>query len=64
MKAYTITTGALFALLTVLHIMRMFAEGRHVAADPFYLAITAAAAAFCIWAFYLVSRSRKGSGIQ
>jgi hypothetical protein len=56
MKAYVITTGALFGLLVVAHIWRMIAENGQLATDPAYLAITFAAGALCLWAVRLLAR--------
>ena len=53
MKAYLITTGTVFGLITVAHIWRMFAEGSHLATDPIFLLLTVLAAALCIWAWCL-----------
>lgn len=50
MKAYVMTTGAIFGLLTVAHLWRMIAEGGLVR-DPWYILITVAAAALCLWAW-------------
>ena len=58
MKAYVMTTGAIFGLLVVAHIWRMIAENAQLATDPGYLAITLAAAALCLWAVMLITRSR------
>ncbi len=57
MKAYVITTGAVFGLLTLAHVLRIIMEGPGLAKDPFYILITIAAAVFCVWAWRLVSRS-------
>jgi hypothetical protein len=57
MKAYVITTGALFALLTVLHVWRMLAE-RHLAQDPWYLLVTALAAGLGLWAWRVLRAER------
>jgi len=54
MKAYIMTTGAVFGLLVVAHIWRAIEEGPAVAKDPFYIAITIAAAALCFWAWRLI----------
>ena len=60
MKAYLLTTGTVFGLITPAHIGRMFAEGRHVAADPVFLILTALSAGLCGWAFGLLKlRSRS-----
>ena len=60
MKAYLLTTGAVFGLLVVVHIWRMVEEGPALAKNPLYLLITIAAAALCLWAwrlFRLIPRS-------
>jgi len=54
MKAYIITTGTIFGLIFVAHICRMFVEPHHVATDPVYIALTAVAAALCLWACRLL----------
>ena len=59
MKAYIITTGAVFGLLTLAHIWRVFAEEPHLATDPWFILITVAAAALCVWAWRLVRRSSR-----
>ena len=59
MKAYVMTTGALFGLLTFAHLWRMVAAERHLARDPWYLLITLATAVLCVWAVSLVRRSTR-----
>ena len=56
MKSYVITTGTVFGLLTVAHIGRVIEEGPQLATQPWYVLITVAAAALCIWALRLLSR--------
>ena len=51
MKAYVITSGAVFGLLTLAHLLRMIAEGPRVATDPLFVLITVAAAGLCAWAW-------------
>ena len=58
MKAYVMTTGTVFGLLTLVHIWRVFEE-RHLVKEPWYILITAAAAALSIWAWRLLWRSRR-----
>ena len=58
MKAYVTTTGVVFGLLTVAHIWRLSVE-QHLASDPWYVAITVAAAVLSSWAFYVIRRSKK-----
>ena len=59
MKAYLITTGIIFALITCAHIARMFAEGTHVATDPFFIALTILSAGLCVWACRLLKHSPR-----
>jgi hypothetical protein len=59
MKAYVITTGAVFALLTLAHLLRIIMEWPHLARDPFFLLITVAAGALCLWAWRLLRLSRR-----
>ena len=59
MKAYLITTATVFGLITVAHVARVFAEGPHMASDPFFLAITLLAAGLSIWAWWLLARRSR-----
>ena len=58
MRAYLMTTGAVFGLIVVAHVWRIVEEGAHLAADPAYLALTAASGALCLWAGRLLMRPR------
>jgi len=58
MRAYVITTGAVFGLLTAVHIWRATAE-RHLATEPWYVLITLATAVICLWAVRLLWRSPR-----
>jgi len=51
MKAYVMASGGVFALLVVAHIWRVIEEGPALARDPWFILITAAAAAFSFWAW-------------
>jgi len=53
MKAYLITTGTLFGLLTIVHLWRVIEEWPHLGTDPWFLIITLVAAALCVWAWRL-----------
>ncbi len=57
MKIYVLVTGILFGLLTLAHVWRMIEE-RNLATDPWYLAITAAAAVLGLWAWRVLRRAR------
>ena len=50
MKAYVTTTGAVFGLITLAHLLRVVAEGPHLATEPWFVLLTVAAAALCLWA--------------
>lgn len=56
MKAYLITTGAVFGLITVAHIARVIAEGPHLLREPWWVLLTLAAMAMCLWAVRLLGR--------
>jgi hypothetical protein len=56
MKAYVMTTGAVFGLLTLAHIWRVIEEGPHLAKQPWWVLITVAAAVLCLWAVRLLWR--------
>ncbi len=59
MKAYVITTGAVFGLLTVAHLLRIVTEDPHLATDPVYILITVASAALGFWAWHVLRRSNR-----
>ena len=56
MKAYIITTGAVFGLLTVAHIWRILLEP-HLVKEPWFLLFTLIALALSLWALRLLKRS-------
>jgi hypothetical protein len=56
MKAYVITSGAVFGLLTIAHIVRAIFEGVHVVANPIFVIITLISAGLCIWAVTTLRR--------
>ena len=60
MKAYVMTTGAVFCLLVILHVWRVIAEGMHQAADPFFALSTLISVALTVWA-WRVLRGMNGS---
>ncbi len=59
MKAYLITTGSLFGLIVLAHILRIIEEGPHLARDPWYILLTLAAGAVSLWAWRLLLRLSK-----
>ncbi len=58
MKAYVITTGSIFALITLAHVLRMISEGPHLAKEPVFVLLTLAAAGMSWWAWRVL---RSGS---
>ena len=58
MKAYVMTTGTLFGLLTAAHVWRMLEE-RHLATDPWYMLITAGTLVLCVWAWRALRSSAR-----
>lgn len=58
MKAYVTTTGIVFGLITVAHIWRVAEEGPQLAAKPWFILITLAAVALCLWACRLLWSGR------
>lgn len=56
MKAYLITTGFVFALIVVSHILRFITEGG-ATREPLLWLVTVLAAGFSIWAFRLLRLS-------
>ena len=59
MRAYIITSGVIFGLLTIAHLMRIMLENRNLATNPPFILITLAAAALCIWAGLVLRRSSR-----
>jgi hypothetical protein len=57
MKAYLVTTGTVFALVTVAHVWRVVSESPALAKEPWFVALTLVAAGFSIWAFSLVRKT-------
>jgi hypothetical protein len=57
-KAYLITTGVLFGLLALAHLLRTIVEWSRLASDPWFVlqgpGIGVVAAALCFWAWRLL----------
>jgi hypothetical protein len=58
MRAYVITTGVIFALITVAHILRIIVEPHH-GTDPIYILLTILTAGLSVWARRLVRREAR-----
>lgn len=55
MRLYIITTGAIFALITVAHVARMASES-HVLKEPLFLLLTVLSAALTVWSLVVLRR--------
>jgi len=53
MKAYVTVTGALFALVLLVHAWRAVAEGFGPLAEPSFVVSSISCAALCVWAWRL-----------
>ncbi len=54
MKAYLVTTGVVFGLITLAHIVRMVMEGPHLLKEPLYVVLTLVTAGLSVWAWRLL----------
>jgi hypothetical protein len=59
MRAYGITTGIVFALVVVAHILRAIEEGSQLVKQSPFIITTLAAAALFAWAMSLLRRSPR-----
>jgi hypothetical protein len=57
MKAYIMTTGTVFGLITLAHVLRIIAEGPHLLTEPVWILLTIAAAGMAVWAWRLLWNS-------
>ena len=55
MRLYIITTGAIFALITVAHVARMASES-HVLKEPLFLLLTVLSVALTVWSLVVLRR--------
>jgi hypothetical protein len=54
MKAYLITTGTVFALVTAAHIWRAISETGGTTRDPWFILLTVLTAGLSVWAWRLL----------
>ncbi len=59
MKAYVITSGGVFTLVTIAHIVRIFSEGRHFLTEPVFLLFTLIVAGLSLWAWLVLRRLKS-----
>lgn len=62
MKAYLITSGTIFGLITLAHVARVVWENPHLGREPWFVLLTLLAAALSVWAWILIGKCspRKG----
>ena len=60
MKAYLLTSGAIFGLITAVHLWRVALEP-NMLTQAWFLLITLCAAAFCVWAIVLFRETARVS---
>jgi hypothetical protein len=58
-KAYVMTTGALFGVLSLVHVWRVVGGERSLAGDPWFVLFTGIAAALFLWAVWLLRGSTR-----
>ena len=54
MKAYIMTSGFIFALLAVAHVLRVMAEGAYLATEPIFILTTVASIGMTVWAWRIM----------
>jgi hypothetical protein len=59
MKAYVMTTGAVFGLITLAHVLRVVAEGPRLVSEPFFVLMTVLSTALCLWAWRVLRLTRS-----
>ena len=59
MKAYLITTGTVFGLITIAHVWRVVSESTALVRDPWFILLTVLATALSVWAFSLLGSSAR-----
>jgi hypothetical protein len=59
MKAYLMTTGSIFGLIVLAHVLRIVDEGVRLMTDPWWVLLTVAAAALSVWAWRLLRLSAR-----
>jgi uncharacterized membrane protein len=61
MKAYLVTTGVLFVIVTAMHVMRAVEEP-DLARAPWFVLLTLGTAVLSIWALRLYQKSAQHKG--
>ena len=61
MRVYIAVTGLAFAVIVVIHIARVAAEGTGLLSNPFFVLPTLAAAGLALWAAWLLKPRSKSA---
>ena len=59
MKAYIITSAAIFSLITVAHLLRIAMEGARLFTEPVYIFLTLVSAALSVWGWYVLRQANR-----
>jgi hypothetical protein len=59
MKAYIITSAAIFGLITMAHLLRVVMEGSRLATEPVYILLTLGSAALSVWGWYVLRQANR-----
>jgi len=51
MKAYVITTGVIFVLMTLVHVWRVVVEGLQLAKEPHFILFTILSVGLAVWSW-------------
>ena len=58
-KRYVITSGVIFALITLAHVARVAAEGARLVREPFFVLLTIGTAVLSVWAWSVAAGGRR-----
>jgi hypothetical protein len=56
MKAYVITTGAIFLSIVLVHVARVISEGAHVLMQPVFAVTSILSLLLILWAWRILNR--------
>jgi hypothetical protein len=60
MRTYVLISGAIFAVLVIAHVVRLYFEGVSVALEPAFVISTIFGVVMSVWAWYLLKHHGKG----
>jgi hypothetical protein len=59
MRCYVIATGLAFAIIFILHVARIFAEGTWILREPMFIVTSVLSLGLAIWSAVLVTKSPR-----